>query len=68
MTNQNENNNENEVIKVGIRLESDVYAAVEQVRIDEDRPSTANAVERLLKTHPKIKIRLREAETAGVGA
>lgn len=65
MANQNENNVENEITKVGIRLEADVHAAVEQVRSEDDRPSTANTVERLLKTHPRVK-KILEAETAPV--
>ena len=67
MANQNENNNENEQIRVpvGIRLDGDVHAAIENIRVLEDRPSVSNMVERLLKTHPRVK-RALEAETATV--
>lgn len=67
MANENENNNENTMTPVGIRLETDVLAAVKKVMADDNRPSVANTVETLLKSHSRIK-RIISAETAGASA
>lgn len=44
-----------ERIATSIRIESDLYAAVGKLADEEDRPSMANMIERLLKTHPRIQ-------------
>lgn len=53
-------------ITTSIRMEADVYHAIATLADEEDRPSQANMIERLLKTHPRVK-KLLEA-TATVGA
>lgn len=69
MANQNDNENETHKVAVGIRLESDVHAAVSQVMTADNRNSVANTVETLLKTHPRIKrLVAAQAEVAGAGA
>ncbi len=40
-------------IQIGAKLDPDVLAAVEQIRVEEDR-SMSNMIERLLKTHPQV--------------
>ena len=51
-----ETNNETQKEKVAtsIRIDPDVYAAVGKLAEEEDRPSMANMIERLIKTHPRI--------------
>jgi len=50
----------------GGKLDSDVYAAVDQLRVDEDR-NFSNMIERLLKTHPRVQEILGTAEASAVG-
>lgn len=52
----------NERIATSIRLEADVYAAIAKLASEDDRPSQANMIERLLKTHPRMATML-EADT-----
>jgi hypothetical protein len=44
-----------EKVTTSIRIEADLYAAVGKLADEEDRPSMANMIERLLKTHPRIQ-------------
>jgi hypothetical protein len=62
----NTENTETLVAK-SIRFDSTLHAAISQLADEEDRPSFNNMVERLLKTHPRVK-KLIEAETAGASA
>lgn len=55
MANENEIETKNNKVAVGIRLEPDVNAAVAAIMADDNRPSVANTVESLLKTHPRIQ-------------
>ena len=52
----------NERIATSIRLEADIYAAIAKLASEDDRPSQANMIERLLKTHPRM-ISMLEADT-----
>jgi len=56
-----------EKVATSIRIEPDVYAAVGKLAEEEDRPSMANMIERLLKTHPRVQPML-ETEPATTGA
>lgn len=47
-------------------LEPELFAAVESIRVEEDRPMS-QMINRLLKTHPRIQPIL-EAQTAEVSA
>jgi len=68
MAKENENN-ENERVAVGIRLDGDDHAAVAAVMANDNRPSVANTVETLIRTHPRIKkIKRGLLETAQVEA
>lgn len=61
----NKTENEDRTLqKVGIRLEDDIHAIVDDIRIAEDRTSIANTVERLVKTHPEVVQRMGVAEPA----
>ena len=66
MDTNNTERNKGEV-RTSIRLEPEVYTAIATLAEEEDRPSQANMIERLLKTHPRVK-KVLEAETAGVNA
>lgn len=57
--------NQNSRVATSIRIDSDVYAAIAQLAEEEDRPSQANMVERLLKTHPRVR-KILEADTVAV--
>lgn len=61
----------NEIIKekvtTSIRLDADIHAAIIVLANEEDRPSNANMIERLLKTHPRVEAMLK-SETAGATA
>jgi len=50
-------------IATSIRLELDLHNAIAILADKEDRPSQANMIERLLKTHPQIQP-LLETESA----
>jgi len=54
-----------EKTRTSIQVEPDVYAAIGKLAEDEDRPSMANMIERLLKTHPRVEEALA---TAAAGA
>jgi hypothetical protein len=56
----------NKRIQTGTNLDPAVYAAVERLRIEEDRPMS-QMINVLLKSHPRVQPML-EAETAGAGA
>ena len=43
----------NKKIPAGTNLDPAVYAAVDRLRNEEDRPMS-NMIERLLKTHPRV--------------
>ncbi len=58
MEDQEQNNKK---IQAGTNLDPTVYAVVERLRIEEDRPMS-NMIERLLKTHPRVQP-LLERET-----
>ena len=58
--------NQKEKVATSIRIEPEVYAAVGKLAEVEDRPSMANMIERLLKTHPRVQ-ELMEPATAAVG-
>lgn len=51
-------------VTTSIRIEAEVYAAVGKLAEDEDRPSMANMIERLLKTHPRIQEAMEPATAA----
>lgn len=52
-----ETTNENTINKVAtsIRLDSDVDAVITQLADKESRPSRANTIEWLIKTHPRVQ-------------
>lgn len=52
---------------VGIRLDNEMLSLIGDIMKAEGRPSIANTIERLLKTHPRIKPMLK-AEGQGVAA
>jgi len=56
----------NKRIQTGTNLEQTVYAAVEKLRINEDRPMS-QMINVLLKTHPRVQ-EVLEAEPVGVSA
>lgn len=60
-----EQNSDNKV-QIAARVDGDVAAAIDHFKHEEGR-TTSNMIERLLKTHPRVK-KLIEAETAGVAA
>ena len=57
----------NERIATSIRLEADIYAAIAKLASEDDRPSQANMIERLLKTHPRM-VSMLEADTQTASA
>lgn len=62
----NDTEQTNSKIQYGGKLDPVVYAIIDRLRTEEDRPFS-NMIERLLKTHPRIQP-LLEAETAGATA
>lgn len=56
-----------EKITTSIRIDAEVDAAIAELATKEDRPSKANMIERLLKTHPRVKAMLK-SETIGATA
>jgi hypothetical protein len=46
---------QNSKVATSIRIDAEVYAAIAKLAEAEDRPSQANMVERLLKTHPRVR-------------
>lgn len=65
MDNTEQNNNR---IQYGGKLDPVVYAVVDRLREEEDRPFS-NMIERLLKTHPRVQEMLGngQGETAAAG-
>ncbi len=61
-----DNNNENTKVSVGLRLDGELYGAILTVANMEDR-SVANTITRMLKQTPQIQDIL-EAEPATAGA
>lgn len=61
------NETNNEKITTSIRLDSPLCLAIDEIAKADDRPSRANMIERLLKTHPRIQPIL-EAEPATAAA
>lgn len=61
------NETTNEKVTTSIRIDSEVHAVVGILAEQEDRPSMANMIERLIKTHPRVQ-ELLETETAGATA
>lgn len=53
-----------EKIATSVRIEADLHAAIARLASDEDRPSQANMIERLLKTHPRVQAILEAESTA----
>ena len=53
-----------ERVRTSIQVEPDVYAVIGKLAEDEDRPSMANMIERLLKTHPRVQPMLAEQQGA----
>ena len=51
-------------VATSVRLEADVYNAIAALAEEEDRPSQANMIERLLKTHPRVQNILRAEPVA----
>lgn len=56
-----------EKVATSIRLDADIYAAIATLATEDDRPSQANMIERLIKTHPRVQP-LLETETAVASA
>jgi len=54
MRNTDPMENQNTKIATSIRIDTDVYEIVAQLAAEEDRPSQANMIERLIKTHPRV--------------
>lgn len=62
------NETNNEKITTSIRLDQSLCLAIDEIAKADDRPSRANMIERLLKTHPQIQTVLAaEPATAGAG-
>jgi len=61
------NQQTNERITQSIRFEPVLHAAITKLMVADARPSVANTVEWLLKTHPKVQ-EILEAESVGVSA
>jgi len=53
-------------IQVAARIDPNIFAAIEQFRIEEDR-NVSGMIERLLKTHPRVQEILGTAEASAVG-
>jgi len=55
-------------IQYGGKLDADLFAVIDQMRINEDRPMS-NMIQVLLKTHPRVQELLgtANAETAAGG-
>jgi hypothetical protein len=53
---------QNEKIALSVRFEPAIHAAILRLAKEDDRPSFANMVERLLKTHPRVQKQMAEAE------
>lgn len=56
-----------EKVATSIRLDAEIYNAIATLATEDDRPSQANMIERLIKTHPRVQP-LLETETAGATA
>lgn len=57
---------QNTKIATSVRLEGDIYAAIAALAEEDDRPSQANMIERLLKTHPRVRKVIEDVEAATV--